>query len=102
MLPHQPIENRLKKLKNGLSDELSSILSYWIKNTPDNEYGGFFGQIDANNNIVPGSLKGSVLNARILWTFSAAYNLDQNPEYLQYAHRAYQYITDHFIDKEYG
>lgn len=102
MLQVKPIEYQLKKLKSELNDELTRILNYWMKNTPDNEYGGFLGQIDAEDKVVPGSPKGSVLNARILWSFSAAYNLNKNPEYLQYAERAYQYITSHFIDKEFG
>jgi len=102
MLQVRPIEYQLKKLKSELNDELGRILNYWIKNTPDNEYGGFLGRIDGEDNVVPGSPKGSVLNARILWSFSAAYNLNKNPEYLQYAERAYKYITTHFIDNEYG
>ena len=28
--------------------------------------------------------------------------MNKNPEYLKYAERAYQYITSHFIDKEFG
>lgn len=102
MLQVKPIEYQLKKLKSELNDELTRILNYWMKNTPDNEYGGFLGQIDAEDKVVPGSPKGSVLNARVLWSFSAAYNLNKNPEYLHYADRAYQYITGYFIDKEYG
>ena len=43
-----------------------------------------------------------MLNARILWSFSAAYNLNKSEAYLNYAERAYQYITSHFIDKEHG
>ncbi len=46
--------------------------------------------------------KGSVLNSRILWAFSAAYNLTGNLDYLYTAERAFDYVIDHFIDKEYG
>src|ERR1700744_359856 len=102
MLQVQPVEYQLKKLKSELNEELARILSYWMKNTPDNDYGGFLGRIDGEDNVITDSPKGSVLNARILWSFSAAYNLNKNPEYLHYAERAYQYITDHFIDREYG
>lgn len=102
MLSAQPIEDQFKKFKSELNAELSGILNYWMKNTPDNEHGGFWGRIDAKNHVVTGSPKGSVLNARILWTFSAAYNLNKKSEYLQYAQRAYEYITKHFIDYKYG
>jgi cellobiose epimerase len=41
-----------------------------------------------------------VLNARILWSFSAAYNLTGNPIYLDFAKRAFEYICTYFIDKK--
>jgi mannobiose 2-epimerase len=96
------IEEQLKLYKAELTDELSRILSYWIKNMPDNTNGGFVGRIDSEENILTEAPKGSVLNARILWSFAAAYNLNKNPVYLQYAEKAYQYIINHFIDKEHG
>jgi len=102
MVHNRPIEDRLTVLKNEFSDELNNIFNYWINNTTDGVYGGFVGRIDENNEVVANAPKGSVLNARILWSFSAAYNLTQNPDYLRYAERAYQYIIDHIIDKEFG
>ena len=88
--------------KNELSDELINILDYWINNTQDVAEGGFYGKIDNNNHVISGSPKGAVLNARILWSFSAAYNLTGKKEYLEIAARAHQYIADHIIDKEHG
>ncbi len=46
--------------------------------------------------------KGAILNARLLWTFSAAYRVLGKQEYLDAASRAYNYFIDHFIDHEYG
>ena len=96
------IQQQLKAYKNELTVELGNILNYWIDHAVDVKDGGFHGRIDNNNRVVPASPKGSVLNARILWSFSAAYNLDPDKRYLDIAHRAWQYITDHFIDQEYG
>lgn len=96
------VQQRLATYKNELDAELSNILDYWIGHTQDIAGGGFYGKIDNENHVVPGSPKGSVLNARILWSFSAAYNLNGKPECLEMADRAYQYISDHFIDKNYG
>jgi mannobiose 2-epimerase len=102
MVRDQPVQHQLKIFSNELHNELGNILSYWMKNTVDEEYSGFLGRIDNENNVIPGSPKGSVLNARILWSFSAAYNLTKNHEYLHYAARAYHYISEYFIDKEQG
>ncbi|MEB0260094.1 MULTISPECIES: AGE family epimerase/isomerase [unclassified Mucilaginibacter] len=96
------MRERLNNYKNELAAELHNILNYWIDNTVDEEDGGFYGKIDNDNQLIPESPKGSVLNARILWSFSAAYNHQPNKKYLELANRAYTYITYYFIDAEYG
>jgi mannobiose 2-epimerase len=82
--------------------ELSSILNFWERNTIDKENGGFYGKLDNQNKVYHKAPKGSVLNSRILWAFSAAYNLTGNNDYLHTAERAFQYIQDHFLDKKNG
>jgi len=96
------VERRKEILKNKAKTELINILDYWLKNTIDKENGGFIGEINHQNVINNNSEKGAVLNARILWSFSAAYAVEKNPEYLKTAKRAFQYIKDYFFDKEFG
>ena len=43
-----------------------------------------------------------MLNARILWTYSAAYRVFKDEAYLQIAKRAKDYLLDYFYDKENG
>lgn len=81
--------------------ELTAILTYWQTYTLDQEHGGFHGKIDNDNRVLPRAPKGSVLNARILWTFSAAYHATRQADYLTTATRAFDYLTQHFIDPEY-
>jgi len=82
--------------------ELESIFDFWITFTPDEKNGGFYGKIDHDNKVYHEAPKGSVLNARILWSFSAAYNLTQNPTYLKLAKQSFAYIDAFFIDKIYS
>ncbi len=89
----------LSQLEKELQD---NILGFWMKHTVDTEHGGFIGEIDNKLNIIAGAEKSLVLNARILWTFASAYRVYQLPEYLTIAERAYAYLLEHFIDKEYG
>ena len=96
------MEKQLAGYKEELSRELQNILNYWKHNTVDEEYGGFYGKIDNDNHVIPRSPKGSVLNARILWSFSAAFNQTGDSSLLTYAERSYRYLTDYFIDKHYG
>ena len=90
-------------LKQEMREVLeNNILRFWIDRMQDNEHGGFYGRIDNQNVLHPEADKGAILNARILWTFSAAYRVLGKPEYLEMANRAKQYFIDHFIDPEYG
>ena len=92
----------LQTYKKELEKELEQILSYWMLNTIDTSGGGFLGQVDENNKPNPQAPKGSVLNSRILWTFSAAYSHSKHPTYLILAKRAYEYLVDYIVDKEWG
>jgi mannobiose 2-epimerase len=85
-----------------LNGELDQILNFWIKQTVDKENGGFYGKILSSGVRVKDSNKGAILNGRILWSFSAAYNFNKNKKYLEIADRAFNYFTDNFIDKKNG
>ena len=96
------MEERLIHYDSEVKRELKNILDYWIRFTPDEVNGGFVGKVDHQNHIQTSSLKGSVLNSRILWSFSAAYNVTGDQQYLGFANRAFDYLTGYFIDKEFG
>ncbi|MDE6460699.1 MAG: AGE family epimerase/isomerase [Paramuribaculum sp.] len=86
-----------------LEDNLNNnILPYWLEKMRDDEDGGFFGRRDSTDTLVPGADKGAIMNARILWTFSAAYLATGRKDCLEAATRAKDYILNHFIDKENG
>lgn len=94
---------KLEALREEVKDELvNDILPFWMNRMTDREKGGFYGRIDGNNCLHPDAPKGAILNARILWTFSAAFRLLKKPEYLETATRAKRYLLDFFYDKQYG
>lgn len=93
----------LEKLKSEVKEELiNNILPFWSTKMVDTDNGGFYGQMDGHNHLIPKADKGGILNARILWTFSSAYLQEKNPLYLEMANRAKAYIMDHFFDQEQG
>lgn len=95
-------EDRKIKLRNAFEKELTgNILPFWAEKMKDTENGGFFGRISGKNQLLQDAPKGGILNARILWTFSAAYRALGNKEYLATAQRAKNYIFQHFTDPEY-
>jgi cellobiose epimerase len=96
-------EQRLKQLKAEVNENLTNnILSYWSSKMVDNSKGGFYGRISGTDQVFPEAEKGGILNARILWTYSAAYRVTRDTSYLRLATRAKNYILAHFIDKEFG
>lgn len=85
-----------------LRDNLTqNILPYWMEKMVDPR-GGFYGRRDGNDRLYADAPKGAILNGRLLWSFSSAYRLTGNPEYLTMATRAKDYILRHFYDPEYG
>ncbi|MBP5409315.1 MAG: AGE family epimerase/isomerase [Prevotella sp.] len=93
------VQTMIKEMQDVLEQ---NILRFWLDRMVDREHGGFYGRIDGKGMLHPEAEKGAILNARILWTFSAAYRVLGNPEYLDASRRAYDYLINHFIDKEYG
>jgi mannobiose 2-epimerase len=80
----------------------NNLLPWWRTCTPDGENGGFYGAVGGDNVPDKSADKFLVLNARLLWTFSAAYAFTKNDNDKACAQRAYDYLTRYFHDKELG
>jgi len=97
------MNERIAVMKQEMQDVLEhNILSFWLEKMWDDENGGFFGRMDGRGQLHREAEKGAILNARILWSFAAAYRVLRKPEYLRAAQRAKDYILQYFIDHEYG
>jgi len=94
---------RISALSAAAERELrEGILPFWAERTVDREQGGFYGLITNDLKVDTEAPKGSVLNARILWTFSAAFRAWPDPLYREMADRAYAYLLEHFWDEEHS
>ena len=91
-----------EKVSIELGKELQNILTFWSTNTIDEINGGFVGERDHNNTLIPNASKGIILNSRILWSFSAASNHLKTQQYKSLCERSYTYLKSHFKDEEYG
>ncbi|HEX7762678.1 MAG TPA: cellobiose 2-epimerase EpiA [Cellvibrio sp.] len=89
-------------LQQEFRAELIAIADWWASHTIDQQQGGFYGEVGADNLPVPGASKGIILNARILWFFSEAAQQINNPVYRDCADRAYAYLIAHFFDETHG
>lgn len=96
-------DSRSMRLAREVRDELTThILPFWTDEMQDQKYGGFYGRMDGNNMIHPLAPKGGILNARILWTFSAAARHLRQDMYMDMARRARDYILTFFFDGTWG
>ncbi|PKQ69446.1 hypothetical protein BZG01_00495 [Labilibaculum manganireducens] len=94
--------NSLEQFLCEIKQEWFDILDYWAESTIDKYNGGFYSEISNTSEVNNGIAKGVVLNTRILWTFSSAYNHSKNERYLEIAKRAFDYILACFLDHENG
>ena len=88
-----------QQVQNELTD---NILPFYINHAIDRQHGGFYGYISNNLTLRPDAPKALIQNSRILWTFSHAYRILGNPNYLKLADRAFQYLQDYFWDDEHS
>ncbi|GAB5409838.1 MAG: cellobiose 2-epimerase [Balneolaceae bacterium] len=93
----------LTKLKKEMEQEFNVDLApYWTKYAIDEINGGFIGQVTYDNQKNYGANKGVILNARLLWAFSATCKRFITADLRKSADRAYNYLIKYFLDKEYG
>jgi len=90
-------------LKREMTEELrGSILPFWAERMRDDINGGFYGRMTGEGKLITGAPKGAIMYGRILWTFSAAYRIFGDTDYLDAAVRAKNYLLDRFYDQEFG
>ena len=95
--------DRLAALSQAAERELrEDILPFWATTVVDHEEGGFYGEMTNDLQVDHSEAKGGVLNARILWTFSAALRRWPEPLYRETAERAFVYLLEYFWDPMYS
>ena len=77
-----------------------NILDFWLGLRDPR--GGFYGEVAASGEILDDAPRGIILNARIIWAFSAAYGALGKPGYLSAAKYACDWFMQHFVDAENG
>lgn len=87
----------IKTFQNHLENQL---IPFWNR-MEDNENGGFYGYANEEGNPNKDSIKGCILNSRILWFYAASYNLLKQPELLKKAEHAFLFLEEYFYDSRY-
>jgi mannobiose 2-epimerase len=97
------LEQIAKPLAARISDHLfKQILPFWCGPALDHEQGGWMGWL--SNDLKPDRTqpKGLILNARILWTFSAVHRVRHEGLNHEMADRALDFVMNKFWDAKNG
>ncbi|MFW6331183.1 MAG: AGE family epimerase/isomerase, partial [Gemmatimonadota bacterium] len=93
----------VESLERAIRAELTErILPFWGQHALDPVNGGYHGRIGADGTPDPHSPRGGILNARILWAFSAAHRALGNDGTRALADRARDEVVSRFLDLDYG
>ena len=87
------------RLERELRD---NILPFWSERVADPVNGGFYGRVDSDLTVRNDVPRTAVVNARILWTFSAAFRAFGDPGYRATAQSAYDFLSAAFRDPVHG
>ena len=78
------------------------IMPFWCGPALDHEHGGWMSWLSNDLKSDRTQPKGLIVNARILWAFSAVHQANPDPQFKQMASRAFDYIINRFWDVQYG
>ena len=90
------------KYKDEIEHHLVYDIAPFWKKLRDDEYGGYYGFVDYELNLDEKASKGCILNSRITWFFSNAYDVTGDDSLLAEARHGYEFLRDKFVDKENG
>ncbi len=94
---------QLESLGRSVQAELEgNLLPFWSSRATDTSHGGFIGWMSRDGQVNPKASKGLILNARLLWTFSALYRFNQDTRWRDLAQRAAVYLVEYFWDASHG
>ncbi len=87
----------LQEVRENLT---SNILPFWLR--LQDPRGGFFGKVLADGTVVEDAPRGVILNARLIWTFSAVSEALGDLAYREAAAHACRWFLAHFVDPDHG
>jgi mannobiose 2-epimerase len=93
----------LEKFSAEVSEHLfGHYLPFWCGPALDHEKGGWMAWL--SNDLQPdrSQPKGLIVNARILWAFSAVHRVRPKPVYFEMAERAFDFVMNKFWDAQHG
>lgn len=103
--PPADTTNRVALAREIKTQLAQKILPYWYDTAIDRKHGGYILSDDASRPAPAATEKQLVTQARMIWGFSHAHRhgfSDSRRNYLEAARQGYQFLLEHFLDRQYG
>lgn len=97
-MPSMPDDTAMRLKACAQSELVDRLIPFWTTRVKDQPQGGFVGKMSHDGVIDLDAPKGLILNARLLWTYSALVTTHPEAACQDLAFRAYQYLTKYFRD----
>jgi len=88
--------------KKVYTELFTNIIPFWLEHSRDQENGGFYGRISNDLQVDKCASKSVIQITRILWTFSALFQMNSQKEFLEMTNWAYNFLRDKFFDRQFG
>jgi mannose/cellobiose epimerase-like protein (N-acyl-D-glucosamine 2-epimerase family) len=75
-----------------------ALLPFWVRHAVDTEHGGFFTHLDRAGRVYDARYKHAAMQARMIYAFSAGYEITNNPLYLQLAQHGVRFMRERMWD----
>jgi mannobiose 2-epimerase len=97
--PAKPSHDWAAEFRQNLQQ---GILKFWTDHAIDREHGGMIGWLDRQGKPIPPGTKSLTQQARIVWTFSAAYRQFPEPNYKDVATHTLRFLREKMWDPRFG
>lgn len=89
-------------METEVKEHLENVIIPFWKALRDDAFGGYYGYMDYYKKLDRKAVKGCILNSRITWFFSQAYQVLGDESLLEEAKHAYEFMKNYCLDREYG
>lgn len=101
ILTDNNLAQRTSSISSRLNVEANTVMNFWLKYGPDQEFGGFYGTLNRKGQAINSTDKGLIQQSRHLWTLSTWYQRRNHSNSIKtLADKSYQFIIDNMLDDD--
>ena len=89
--------------KQAMENLKSNVMGFWVEHGYDEEFGGFYTNLDRRGNKLPDGTKRLLMQVRTIWSLAAAHRHGITDKgYLEMAAKGVDFVEKHYRDDQFG